>query len=127
VKEILHQLFFLSSRKYFKFCVYFAGWLAGNCGKLLPAPVENSVENFASRFRLEFKNFTDFAELRRRLWKIPKSRLKNNFSNQKKILSAADFDGFFVKNTSKIKIVAEILRVSMGNFRKADAKRCRYG
>jgi hypothetical protein len=70
VKWILHQFFFLSRRKYFKFCRCFTSRFRAGCGKFQPQPVEKNVENFASRLSLKFKNPGDFPELQNRLWKI---------------------------------------------------------
>jgi hypothetical protein len=116
VKEILHQVFFLSRRKYFKFYRYFAGRLRLSCGKFRCQPVEKNVENFASRFSLKFKNPDNFTEIQYRLWKIPESQAEKNFQSKKKTIATTDFDNFLVKNTFKIKIFAEIFQKRARKF-----------
>lgn len=52
--------------------------------------MDNFVENFASLFKLKFKNLLDFFKTQIVLWKTLKLRAKKNFQIEKKLVEKSD-------------------------------------
>jgi len=59
-EAILHPIFAMSSRKYFKYDPYFTGILWKSCGKECAKAVDKYVENIASFFGAGFSILSHF-------------------------------------------------------------------
>jgi hypothetical protein len=75
----------MSSRKCFRFCPYFMGIFRLVCGKLSALPVEKTVENPASNFNLQFKDFRCLPAINTNLCKTQKNCPKKKYFKQKNV------------------------------------------